>query len=77
VQVAELIGAKDPSVVEKHEKGFATPSPLLQDKYLEVSEGAVTGQDWLEQAREMRANPPQRPTKRPNYRRQRAAEALP
>lgn len=35
------------SLVRKHEAGWHMPRPVLIARYAEISEGAVTYQDWL------------------------------
>lgn len=35
------------SMVSKHERGVTFPSPELIDRYMQITDGAVTFSDWL------------------------------
>lgn len=42
------------SLVSKHERGKCFPRPEFIERYAELSEGAVTAEDWMR----LRQNPP-------------------
>lgn len=47
IKIAEAIGTSEVSVL-RHERGERFPGAKLQEKYLQLTEGAVTPQDWLD-----------------------------
>jgi hypothetical protein len=42
------------SSIQRHRDGKIHPGPILQDIYRRASDGAVTPQDWVELAKEVR-----------------------
>jgi hypothetical protein len=46
--VAELLGSSEIAVL-RHERGLRFPPADTQERYREITEGAVTPADWVEQ----------------------------
>lgn len=49
-QMAEKVGAANPSVVWRHATGIRHPTPEFVERYEKATLGAVTAQDWQDLA---------------------------